>query len=106
MSSSEGTNSNGTVLTKENFKEVSRGDRISMKPQIQEKLRNELKEIAFDNCKDTIKALGECSKREGMLVAFNCRDLNKASKCVKIMSIIAMCDRTVLNGLRYHLSEK
>jgi hypothetical protein len=82
MSAPEAANNDkGTpVVTKDNYKEISRGGRLSMKPQIQEKLRNELKEIAFDNCKDAIKALGECSKREGMLVAFNCRDMNKASK--------------------------
>lgn len=50
-----------------------------------ERLRTELKEYAFSQCKETITALGECSKREGMLVAINCRDCNNAmNKCLDL----------------------
>jgi hypothetical protein len=39
-------------------------------------IRNNLKAEAKEKCKPFFKAFGDCATREGLLVAFKCRDKN------------------------------
>jgi hypothetical protein len=43
-------------------------------------IRNNLKAEAKEQCKPWFKAFGECAAKEGIMVAFRCRDKNTERK--------------------------
>lgn len=44
----------------------------------QQKLRQELNDIALTKCRDVTAQFAECAKANGYMVAFRCRDKNHA----------------------------
>lgn len=44
----------------------------------QQKLRQELNDIALTKCRDITAQFAECAKASGYMVAFKCREHNKA----------------------------
>ena len=66
-------------------KDASRQGRLSFRKFAEHQLRNEFKEEAIDKCKLQIKAFAECSKEEGLMVVFRCRDFQKeVNDCMAI----------------------
>mmetsp|Transcript_17562 Transcript_17562/g.35216 ORF Transcript_17562/g.35216 Transcript_17562/m.35216 type:complete len:97 (-) Transcript_17562:145-435(-) len=59
-------------------KDNGRDGRLSYSNQAEHYLRKELSEIAKKECIKYSKALGDCAKREGLLVAFKCRGENRS----------------------------
>ena len=62
------------------IKDAGRESRLSFRNFAEHQLRKEFKEIAMDKCKLQIKAFAECSKEEGVMVVFRCRDFQTAVK--------------------------
>lgn len=62
------------------FKQDARDGRLKIRKTNEEVLRKKLQFEAQKICKEEIKAFGDCSVKEGMMVIFNCRKQNKASK--------------------------
>jgi hypothetical protein len=57
-----------------------RDDRMTMRKNNEEVHRRKHKMEAQAICLDVTKAFGECARRQGMMVVFNCRKENAASE--------------------------
>mmetsp|Transcript_16877 Transcript_16877/g.64270 ORF Transcript_16877/g.64270 Transcript_16877/m.64270 type:complete len:99 (+) Transcript_16877:152-448(+) len=64
------------------FKDSSRTSRLSTK--VDRKLREELHQLAYKKCDEEAQRFVSCSKANGFLVVFNCREqLAALNKCCK-----------------------
>ena len=59
------------------IKDAGREGRLSFRKFAEHQLRREFKEDAIDKCSLQVKAFVECSKEEGLMVVFKCRDFQK-----------------------------
>ena len=59
------------------IKDYGRESRLSFKNFHEHQLRKEFKELAMEKCSLPIKAFAECSKEQGIMVVFNCREYQK-----------------------------
>ncbi|GMI08486.1 hypothetical protein TrVE_jg6689 [Triparma verrucosa] len=58
-------------------KDTGRDGRLKLSNQADYALRKELNNIAKANCVDLSVKLGDCARKEGILVVFKCREENK-----------------------------
>lgn len=61
-------------------KQEARHSRLSLRRNGEDFYRRKLQAVARDNCAAEMKAFGECTNREGLMVIFKCRQLVKESK--------------------------
>jgi hypothetical protein len=59
-------------------KDASRQGRLSFRNRAEQLLRRDMKEEAIQTCKVQIGEFAECSKANGLMVVFRCRDHLKA----------------------------
>jgi hypothetical protein len=69
-----------TPVKPDDPKQEARLSRLSMRRNGEDIYRRKLQGIARDNCAAEMKAFGECTNREGLMVIFKCRELVKESK--------------------------
>ena len=72
------SNSNSSTLSPADRKDNGRDARLSYSNQAEHYLRKELSTIAKKECAKYSKQLGDCAKREGLFVAFKCRNENRS----------------------------
>ncbi|ETI47379.1 hypothetical protein F441_08371 [Phytophthora nicotianae CJ01A1] len=65
-------------VDKETAKAKFRSSRLSWSNQAEHKLKQELSDIAIAKCRSVSEKFAECAKANGLMVAFKCRDHNKA----------------------------
>jgi len=66
-------------------KQDARNARLSLRRNGEDLYRKKLQEVARQNCSAEMKAFGECTNREGLMVIFNCRGLVQKSKIIILM---------------------
>ena len=69
-------------------KNVARDSRLSMRKNNEEVYRKQFYLETHKQCTDSIKLFADCSKAQGVMVIFNCREENRKSKCC--MSSLAL----------------
>ena len=74
----ENSDKSTNLSEKQDAKSQSR--EIRLRKTNEEVLRRKLQDKSKKHCIDEIHAFGDCSKREGLLVVFRCRDALNASK--------------------------
>ena len=66
-----------------NLKDAGREGRLSFKKFKEHQLRNEFRDDILKNCQLQVKALAECSKAEGLMVVFRCKEFhNEVNECM------------------------
>ena len=78
-SSTENNNKPQSISTEDTsrIKDYGRDSRLSFTKFGEHQLRREFKDIAIDKCRTEINAFGKCAQDNGLLVVWNCRELNK-----------------------------
>ncbi|GMH57968.1 hypothetical protein TL16_g02510 [Triparma laevis f. inornata] len=68
-------------------KDTGRDGRLNYSNQAEHALRKELSEIAKTACKENSVALGDCARKEGILVVFKCRKEKDAlNSCLNVFT--------------------
>ncbi|CAI5725519.1 unnamed protein product [Hyaloperonospora brassicae] len=71
-------------VDKETAKTQFRSSRLSWSNQAEHKLKQELSDIAIAKCRSVAEQFAECSKANGLMMVFRCRDHNRAlNACLK-----------------------
>ncbi|CAK4702728.1 hypothetical protein LEN26_009033 [Aphanomyces euteiches] len=65
------------VPTVDEAKTEWRSERLQWSNQAENKLKQELNAIALQKCREYTSAFVECSKENGMMVVFKCREQNR-----------------------------
>eukprot|EP00611_Tribonema_gayanum_P015660 TRINITY_DN2753_c0_g1_i1.p1 TRINITY_DN2753_c0_g1~~TRINITY_DN2753_c0_g1_i1.p1 ORF type:complete len:101 (-),score=18.41 TRINITY_DN2753_c0_g1_i1:64-366(-) len=58
-------------------KDGGRSDRLAWSKRAEQRLRDELKEIALKKCDAEVATFVACAKAKGLMVAFSCRTENR-----------------------------
>ncbi len=65
------------------MKDAGRQGRLSFTKFKEHQLRNEFREDTLENCSLQVKAFSECSKAEGLMVVFRCKEfLTEVNDCM------------------------
>ncbi|CAN0061988.1 unnamed protein product [Ascophyllum nodosum] len=58
-------------------KQGGRDDRLNWSKRAEQRLQDELKEIALKKCDDSVAKFAACAKEKGMWVVFSCREQSR-----------------------------
>ena len=87
--SSENQNSSSSTPSQNDIpgriKDYGRESRLSFRNFAEHQLRNEFKEKVLQKCSLQLEAFADCSKEEGLMVVFRCRDFYRdVQECMAV----------------------
>ena len=70
---------------KARIKDAGRDSRLSFRKFGEHQLRREFKDMAVEKCRTEINAFGKCAQESGLMVVWNCRQMNREiQNCMSI----------------------